>query len=83
MRLCIGVISWHKNGVFISEVLRFEELALELITLGLYRVFLRDMEIGELNVQCREPCEFLIDCEPSGAVSSVRCIRSWRPFCRR
>jgi hypothetical protein len=42
-------ISWHKNRVFISEVFRFEELGIELITPGLYRVFFRDMEIGELN----------------------------------
>jgi transposase InsO family protein len=45
-----GDISWHKNRVFISEVFRFEELAFELITPGLYRVLFRDMEIGELNV---------------------------------
>ncbi|HEY1577818.1 MAG TPA: IS481 family transposase [Terracidiphilus sp.] len=44
-----GDISWHKNRVFISEVFRFEELGIELITPGLYRVFFRDMEIGELN----------------------------------
>ena len=46
-----GDISWHKNRVFISEVFRFEELALELITPGLYRVFFRDMEIGEFNAE--------------------------------
>ena len=44
-----GDISWHKNRIFISEVFRFEELGIELITPGLYRVFFRDMEIGELN----------------------------------
>jgi hypothetical protein len=44
-----GDISWHKNRVFISEVFRFEELGLELITSGLCRVFFRDMEIEELN----------------------------------
>ena len=44
-----GDISWHKNRIFISEVFRFEELGVELITPGLYRVFFRDMEIGELN----------------------------------
>ena len=32
-------------------MLRFEELAFELITPGFYRVFFRDMEIGELNVE--------------------------------
>ena len=46
-----GDISWHKNRIFISEVFRFEELAFELITPGFYRVFFRDMEIGELNVR--------------------------------
>jgi transposase InsO family protein len=44
-----GDISWHKNRIFISEAFRFEELGVELITPGLYRVFFRDMEIGELN----------------------------------
>src|SRR5882757_9389653 len=46
-----GDISWHKNRIFISEVFRFEELAFELITPGFYRVFFRDMDIGELNVE--------------------------------
>jgi hypothetical protein len=46
-----GDISWHKNRVFISEVFRFEELGFELITPGYYRVFFRDMEIGELNAE--------------------------------
>jgi integrase-like protein len=46
-----GDISWHKNRVFISEVFRFEELAFESITPGVYRVFFRDMEIGELNAE--------------------------------
>jgi hypothetical protein len=44
-------ISWHKTRIFISEVFRFEELALELVTPGFYRVFFRDMEIRELNVE--------------------------------
>lgn len=42
-------ISWHKKRIFISEVFRFEELGVELITPGLYRVFFRDIEIGELD----------------------------------
>jgi hypothetical protein len=46
-----GDISWHKSRIFISEVFRFEELAFELITPGSYRVFFRDMGIGELNVE--------------------------------
>jgi hypothetical protein len=45
-----GDISWHKN-IFISEVFRLEELAFEWITPAFYRVFFRDMEIGELNVE--------------------------------
>jgi hypothetical protein len=46
-----GDISWHKHRIFISEVFSLEELAFELITPGFYRVFFRDMEIGELNVE--------------------------------
>ena len=46
-----GDISWHKNRVFISEVFRFEEVGFELIRPGLFRVFFRDMEIGELNTE--------------------------------
>ena len=34
---------------FISEVFRSEELEVELITPRLYRVFFRDMEIGQPN----------------------------------
>ena len=46
-----GDMSWDKNRVFISEVFRFEELGFELITSGFYRVFFRNMEIGELNAE--------------------------------
>jgi hypothetical protein len=46
-----GDISWHKTRIFISEVFRFEELGLEAVTPGFYRVFFRDMEIGELNAE--------------------------------
>jgi hypothetical protein len=46
-----GDISWQKNRVFISEVSRFEQLGFELITPRSYRVFFRDMEIGELNAE--------------------------------
>jgi hypothetical protein len=46
-----GDISWHKSRVFISEVFRFEELAFEMVRPGLYRVFFREMEIGEFNVE--------------------------------
>nr|WP_260473014.1 integrase core domain-containing protein [Edaphobacter aggregans] len=44
-----GDISWHKKRIFISEVFRFEELGVELVTPGFYRVFFRDMETGELD----------------------------------
>ncbi len=44
-----GDISWLKTRIFISEVFRFEELALELTTPGFYRVYFRDLEVGELN----------------------------------
>jgi hypothetical protein len=64
-----GDISWHKNRIFISEVFRFEELAFELITPGFYRVFFRDMEIGEmpnsfaseLREEWSEPADVCID----------------------
>jgi hypothetical protein len=46
-----GDISWHKTGIFISEVFRFEELAPELTTPGFYRVYFRDLEVGELNAE--------------------------------
>jgi len=46
-----GDISWRKNRAFISKVFRFKVLAFELITPGFYRVFFRDMEIGECNVE--------------------------------
>jgi hypothetical protein len=46
-----GDMSWHKTRIFISEVFRFEELGFELVTQGFYRVFFRDMEIGELNAE--------------------------------
>ena len=46
-----GDISWHKTRIFINEVFRFEELGFEAVTPGFYRVFFRDMEIGELNAE--------------------------------
>ena len=46
-----GDISWHKNRIFISEVFRFEELGFELLTPGFYRVYFRELEIGELNAE--------------------------------
>lgn len=46
-----GDISWHKDRVFISEVFRFEELGLEEIEDQIYKVFFREVEIGELDVE--------------------------------
>ena len=46
-----GDISWHKTRIFISDVFRFEELGFESVTPGFYRVFFRDLEIGELNTE--------------------------------
>ncbi len=44
-----GLVDRSRRPHTISEVFRFEELGVELITPGLYSVFFRDMEIGELN----------------------------------
>ncbi|MGB0124088.1 MAG: integrase core domain-containing protein, partial [Silvibacterium sp.] len=46
-----GDISWHKGRVFISEVLRFEVLGLELADEDFYTVFFRDIEIGEFDAE--------------------------------
>jgi hypothetical protein len=46
-----GDISWQKDRVFISEVFRFEDLGLELVTEDFYKVFFRDIEIGEFDVE--------------------------------
>ena len=46
-----GDISWHKARVFISEVFRFEDIGFELVAEGSHRVFFRDVEIGEFNVE--------------------------------
>jgi hypothetical protein len=46
-----GDISWHKGRVFISEVFRFEELAVEEVTEAFYKVFFRNIEIGEFDAE--------------------------------
>lgn len=73
-----GDISWHKNRVFISEVFRFEELAFELISPGLYRVFFRDMEIGELNVE-----ELRFRAARASGLSLPMSALAWRFVCNR
>lgn len=44
-----GDIIWHKDRVFISEVFRFEDLGFEFLAENFYRVFFRDVEIGEFD----------------------------------
>jgi hypothetical protein len=46
-----GDISWHKGRVFISEVFRFEDLGFELVAEDFYKVFFREIEIGEFDVE--------------------------------
>jgi len=46
-----GDISWHKGRVFISEVFPFEDLGFELVAEDFYKVFFRDLEIGEFDVE--------------------------------
>src|SRR5260370_35769878 len=46
-----GDISWHKGRVFVSQVLRFEDLGFELVAEDFYKVFFRDVEIGEFEVE--------------------------------
>jgi len=46
-----GDISWHKGRVFVSQVLRFEDLGFELVAEDFYKVFFRDAEIGEFDAE--------------------------------
>ena len=46
-----GDISWHKRRVFISEVFRFEDLGFELVAENFFKVFFRDIELGEFDVE--------------------------------
>jgi transposase InsO family protein len=46
-----GDISWHKGRVFVSQVLRFEDLGFELVAEDFYKVFFRDIEFGEFEVE--------------------------------
>jgi hypothetical protein len=46
-----GDISWHKDRVFISEVFRFEDLGFELVAEDFYKVFFREVELGEFDVE--------------------------------
>ncbi len=44
-----GDISWHKGRVFVSEVLRNEEIGPEQMDEDIHRVFFRNTELGEFN----------------------------------
>ena len=46
-----GDISWHKGRVFISEVFRFETLGFEQVDEDFYKVYFRDVEIGEFDAE--------------------------------
>ena len=46
-----GDISWHKGRVFISEVFRFEDLGFELVAENFFKVYFRDIELGEFDVE--------------------------------
>jgi hypothetical protein len=46
-----GDISWHKGWVFISEDFRFEVVGFEQVDEGFYKVYFRDVEIGEFDAE--------------------------------
>jgi hypothetical protein len=46
-----GDISWNKGRVFVSQVLRFEDLGFELVAEDFTRSAFRDVEIGEFEVE--------------------------------
>src|SRR3984957_20173590 len=43
-------ISWHKDRVFISQVFSFEDLGFEEMDEEIFRVYFREIELGELDV---------------------------------
>ena len=45
-----GDISWHKDRIFVSQVFSFEELGFKEMEEDIFRVYFRDMELGELDV---------------------------------
>ena len=45
-----GDISWHKDRVFISQVFSFEDLGFEEMEEDIFRVYFREIELGELDV---------------------------------
>jgi len=45
-----GDISWHKERIFISQVFSFEDLGFEEMDEDIFRVYFREIELGELDV---------------------------------
>ncbi len=46
-----GDISWHKGRVFVSEFFRFEVLGFDQVDQNFYKVYFRDVEIGEFDAE--------------------------------
>lgn len=44
-------ITWHKGRVFVSEVFRFEVLGFEQVDQDFYKVYFRNVEIGEFDAE--------------------------------
>jgi len=42
--------NWHKDRVFISQVFSFEDLGFEEMDEEIFRVYFREIELGELDV---------------------------------
>lgn len=70
---CAPLLPFWKGRMFVSQVLRFEDLGFELVAEDYYKVFFRDVEIGEFDPEpsgldlCR-PClafrrnDHFVDC---------------------
>jgi hypothetical protein len=46
-----GDVSWNKHRAFISEVFRFVILDFEQVEEGFYKVYFRDVELGEYDAE--------------------------------
>ncbi|HYY29570.1 MAG TPA: hypothetical protein VE860_16620 [Chthoniobacterales bacterium] len=63
-----GDISWHKSRVFISEVLRGEDIGLERVEENFYRIYFCNLELGEFDVN-HPPDPKMIDMSPRGMMA--------------
>ena len=56
-----GDLRWLKSRVFISEVFRFEILGFEQVDEDFYKVYFRDVEIGEFDAKALRfrPVQFM------------------------